>query len=83
MTIVSPPPFHLMLIVGSLPLRHANAPTPACRRQHPNIAAHSPATPPTHYPQHPANVDEREPSNASEASAAAPPTSPWAASEVS
>ncbi len=37
-----------------------------------------------HYPQHLANADEHEPSDASKAYAAAPPpTLPWTASKVS
>ena len=68
-----------------------NAPPPTPHKHHPAkvptptpTPTLPPIPPPTHYPQHLANADEREPSDASEACAAAPPpTSPWTASEVS
>ncbi len=55
--------------------------------QRPLVAANARTLPPipspTHYPQQPANADKREPSNASEASAATPlPTLPCASRDA-
>jgi hypothetical protein len=53
-------------------LADAQPMTPQCQRAAANAPKLPPIPPPMHYPQHPANADEHEPSNASKASAAVP-----------